>query len=82
MRYAGTPGGIEICSLFVHEGFGTLDNDQLDEVMNMLNQLSGAGRQVGLISHVESMKETIGERIEVHAVRLDQPTSLTVSWMT
>ena len=75
-------GGIEIRSLFVDEGFGTLDNDQLDEVMNMLNQLSGAGRQVGLISHVESMKETIGERIEVHAVRLDQPTSLTVSWMT
>jgi len=74
-------GGIEIRSLFVDEGFGTLDDAQLDEVMNMLNQLSGAGRQVGLISHVESMRETIGERIDVHAVRLDQPTSLTVSWM-
>ena len=74
-------GGIRIDSLFIDEGFGSLDNAQLDEVMNMLNHLSSHGRRVGLISHVDSMKEAITERIDVHAVRKDRPTSLTVSWM-
>jgi len=74
-------GGIRIDSLFIDEGFGSLDNAQLDEVMNMLNHLSSHGRRVGLISHVDTMKEAITERIDVHAARRDRPTSLTVSWM-
>jgi len=74
-------GGIRIDSLFIDEGFGSLDNAQLDEVMNMLNQLSTEGCRVGLISHVDSMKETMNERIDIHAVRKDRPTSLSVSWM-
>ena len=74
-------GGIRIDSLFIDEGFGSLDSSQLDEVMNMLNQLSTNGRRVGLISHVDSMKETITERIEIHAARRDHPTKLSVSWM-
>jgi exonuclease SbcC len=74
-------GGIQIDSLFIDEGFGSLDRDQLDEVMSMLNHLSANGRRVGLISHVDSMKESIVERIDVHPARKDQPTSLSVSWM-
>lgn len=74
-------GGVRIGSLFIDEGFGSLDNEQLDDVMNMLNQLSSGGRRVGLISHVDSMKETITERIDVHAVSAESPTSLFVTWM-
>ena len=77
-----TAGGIEIGSLFIDEGFGSLDNDQLDEVMVMLGHLSSGGRRVGVISHVDSMKSTITERIDVTPVGDDRPTSLTVSWMT
>lgn len=75
-------GGIRIDSLFIDEGFGSLDSSQLDEVMNMLNHLSSHGRRVGLISHVDSMKEAVIERINVLAARRDRPTSLTVSWMS
>ena len=75
-------GGIEIDSLFIDEGFGSLDSDQLDEVMVMLGHLSSGGRRVGVISHVDSMKSSITERIDVTPVAEDRPTTLTVSWMT
>jgi exonuclease SbcC len=75
-------GGIEIDSLFIDEGFGSLDNDQLDEVMVMLGHLSSGGRRVGVISHVDSMKASITERIDVTPVGENRPTSLTVSWMS
>ena len=74
-------GGIEIGSLFIDEGFGSLDPDQLDEVMTMLGHLSSDGRLVGVISHVDSMKQAITERIDVMPVADDRPTSLTVTWM-
>jgi exonuclease SbcC len=74
-------GGIEIGSLFIDEGFGSLDNDQLDEVMVMLGHLSSDGRLVGVISHVDSMKSAITERIDVVPVAEGRPTSLAVTWM-
>ncbi len=77
-----TAGGIDIGSLFIDEGFGSLDGDQLDEVMLMLGHLSSDGRRVGVISHVDSMKSAITERIDVTAAGEDRPTSLRVSWMT
>lgn len=77
-----TAGGIDIGSLFIDEGFGSLDGDQLDEVMLMLGHLSSDGRRVGVISHVDSMKSAITERIDVTAVSDNQPTSLRVSWMS
>ncbi|MDO8306849.1 MAG: SMC family ATPase [Actinomycetota bacterium] len=76
-----TAGGIGIGSLFIDEGFGSLDGNQLDEVMLMLGHLSSDGRRVGVISHVDSMKSAITERIDVTAVAEDRPTSLRVSWM-
>ncbi len=74
-------GGIEIGSLFIDEGFGSLDADQLDEVMIMLGHLSRDGRRVGVISHVDSMKSGITERIEVTPAQGGHPAHLDVSWM-
>lgn len=76
-----TAGGIEINSLFIDEGFGSLDGDQLDEVMVMLGHLSSGGRRVGVISHVDSMKSTITERIDITPATETRPAFLQVSWM-
>ena len=51
--------------MFIDEGFGTLDVDTLDEVMKVLLDLSGTGRLVGIISHVEELKSLIPARLEV-----------------
>lgn len=75
-------GGIEIGSLFIDEGFGSLDADQLDEVMVMLGHLSSDGRRVGVISHVDSMKSAIVERIDVTPAAQGRPATLRVSWMS
>lgn len=58
-------GGIELESLFVDEGFGSLDPDALDMVMDQLEQLRSGGRTVGVISHVTEMKQRIAERVTV-----------------
>ncbi len=60
-----TTGGIRLDSLFVDEGFGTLDPEVLDLAMNTLADLQRSGRLVGLISHVADMKERIPLRLEV-----------------
>jgi DNA repair protein SbcC/Rad50 len=62
-RLAG--GALSVESLFIDEGFGTLDPDTLRSVMNALSQLHAQGRKVGLITHVEEMKELIPVRLEV-----------------
>lgn len=62
-RLAG--GSLSVESLFIDEGFGTLDPDTLRAVMNALSQLHAQGRKVGLITHVEEMKELIPVRLEV-----------------
>lgn len=74
-------GGVTIGSLFIDEGFGSLDSEALEEVMAMLNGLSREGRQVGLISHVSEMKTAIAERIEVFRASESQPSHLEVNWM-
>lgn len=76
-----TAGGVEIKSLFIDEGFGSLDSDALEEVMEMLTQLGNDGRRVGLISHVDEMKLAISEKINVKRASKDHPTELDVSWM-
>jgi exonuclease SbcC len=54
-----------IGSLFIDEGFGTLDPDTLDVALASLDALQASGRQVGLISHVPGMSERIGVQIQV-----------------
>ncbi|MFW0109737.1 AAA family ATPase [Rothia sp. P13129] len=56
-------GGIEIDTLFVDEGFGTLDEDTLNNVMETLDGLREQGRVIGLISHVNELKTRIPEHI-------------------
>lgn len=58
-------GGIELDTLFIDEGFGTLDSETLDTVMNTIESLRENGRTIGLISHVEEMKNRIPTQIVV-----------------
>jgi exonuclease SbcC len=58
-------GGIRLDSLFIDEGFGTLDDETLDQVMRTLEDLRACGRLVGLISHVAELKERIPTRLTV-----------------
>ncbi|MCL2803751.1 MAG: SMC family ATPase [Micrococcales bacterium] len=58
-------GGIDLGTLFIDEGFGSLDAEALDDVLAELGRLRAGGRVVGLVSHVEAMKQAIAERIEV-----------------
>lgn len=51
--------------LFIDEGFGTLDSQSLDMVMNTLENLHNLGRRVGIISHVDTLKERIPAQIQL-----------------
>jgi exonuclease SbcC len=62
-------GGVQIDTLFVDEGFGTLDARALDAVMTVLDELRRGGRTVGVISHLEELRTRIPTRIEVIAGR-------------
>jgi len=58
-------GGVAMDTLFIDEGFGSLDAQTLEEVMGVLAALQDDGRLIGLVSHVESMKQQIPHRIQV-----------------
>ena len=52
-------GRADIRSLFIDEGFGTLDDESLDQAVTALEQLEGEGKKIGLISHVRELQERI-----------------------
>ena len=58
-------GGRRLEALFVDEGFGSLDSETLDQVMDSLDELRANGRMVGLVSHVESMRSRVPAQIVV-----------------
>ncbi|MPY21490.1 SMC family ATPase [Shewanella psychropiezotolerans] len=58
-------GGIKLDTLFIDEGFGSLDQDSLDLAIRTLMDLQSSGRMIGVISHVSEMKEQIGTRIDI-----------------
>jgi exonuclease SbcC len=58
-------GGQSIDTLFVDEGFGTLDADSLDQVMDVLDDLRSAGRLVGVVSHVADLRQRIPAQVRV-----------------
>lgn len=58
-------GGIQLDSIFIDEGFGTLDDESLDRAMDTLIELQSSGRLVGIISHVNSLKERISSQINI-----------------
>ena len=62
-------GGTEIETLFVDEGFGTLDADTLDDVMDRLDGLRAGGRTVGVVSHVSELRNRIPTQVHVEKGR-------------
>ncbi|MDB5298862.1 MAG: ATPase involved in repair, partial [Phycisphaerales bacterium] len=62
-------GGIRLDTIFVDEGFGTLDPEALDLAIRALQDLQQGGRLVGIISHVTELKEWIDARLEVSSGR-------------
>lgn len=60
-------GGITVDTIFIDEGFGTLDGDSLNKAIQIIHSLSLEGNKlVGIISHVEELKEQIDQKIEVY----------------
>jgi exonuclease SbcC len=58
-------GGVDLGTLFIDEGFGSLDQDTLDVVVAELSRLRDSGRTVGVVSHVDALKSVIPERIQI-----------------
>lgn len=59
-------GGIQIDAMFVDEGFGSLDNESLEQTMRILMDLSGNNTLIGIISHVTELREKIDNKIIVN----------------
>ncbi len=59
-------GGTPLEALFIDEGFGTLDEQTLDEVLDVLDGLREGGRLVGIVSHVPHLRDRIPSRLRVH----------------
>ncbi|MCD7837895.1 MAG: SMC family ATPase [Clostridiales bacterium] len=62
-------GGVQLETMFIDEGFGSLDNQALEKALEVLRQLAGDSRQVGIISHVEKLEECIPQKILVKGGR-------------
>lgn len=58
-------GGADIDTLFVDEGFGTLDEETLEEVLDVLDRLRDGGRAVGVVSHVADLRHRVSTRLRV-----------------
>ncbi|MCA1185418.1 SMC family ATPase [Saccharopolyspora sp. 6T] len=66
---AAETGGALLDTLFIDEGFGTLDANTLDLVMDTLDELRAGGRVIGLVSHVDEMRQRIGVRLRIRKSR-------------
>ena len=71
-------GGAALDTLFIDEGFGTLDPDVLEDVLEVIDGLRENGRSVGIVSHVTELKERVSERIEIRRPQVDGPASVEV----
>jgi exonuclease SbcC len=58
-------GGIRLDSMFIDEGFGSLDDESLSSALEVLSNLSNGSRMVGIISHVDELKNKINKQIEI-----------------
>ena len=70
-------GGVELETLFIDEGFGSLDPDALESVLEVIDSLRDGGRVVGIVSHVSELKDRIQDRVEVRR-RTDGTSSVSV----
>jgi len=64
-------GGVDLDTLFIDEGFGSLDSGTLDQVMGVIDDLRDRGRVIGIVSHVAELKERVPERLEVRRLPAD-----------
>lgn len=62
-------GGVDLDTLFIDEGFGSLDSVTLDQVMAVIDDLRDRGRVIGIVSHLPDLKERVPERLEVRPAR-------------
>lgn len=67
-------GGVSLETMFIDEGFGTLDPESLDQAIESLIDIQSSGRLVGIISHVPELKERIDARLEVFATQTGSRT--------
>ncbi len=66
---AAETGGTVLDTMFIDEGFGTLDSDTLELVMDTLDELRAGGRIIGLVSHIEEVRQRIPVRLRVRKSR-------------
>ncbi|MFD3746423.1 AAA family ATPase [Nocardia sp. NPDC058633] len=76
---AAESGGLVLDTLFIDEGFGSLDADTLDAVMGVLDELRAGGRVVGVVSHVDEMRQRIPSRLHVLRGRTGSHLETTVA---
>lgn len=69
-------GGVQLDTMFIDEGFGSLDPDALQQAIRMLSTLSGGGKLIGIISHVEELKEAIDRKVVVTSSRAGSSITL------
>ena len=69
-------GGIKLDTLFIDEGFGSLDPESLDLAVRTLIDLQSTGRMIGIISHVTELKSQMGLRIDVKTGRAGSEISV------
>jgi len=58
-------GGVDTQTLFIDEGFGSLDAETLEQVLSVIDDLRDRGRAVGIVSHVADLRDRVAERLEV-----------------
>ena len=75
---SGEAGGVQMETLFIDEGFGSLDPEALDRVVAEIGRLADHGRTIGVVSHVGEMKSRIAEQIHVRRTAAG-PSTLTIS---
>ncbi|MFN8158831.1 MAG: SMC family ATPase [Candidatus Nanopelagicales bacterium] len=68
-------GGVDLDTLFIDEGFGTLDAEALELVMDVIDDLRDGGRAVGIVSHVADLKDQITERLEIRRTSPQGPST-------
>ncbi len=64
-------GGIELDTLFIDEGFGSLDSDSLQQALQVLLQLRQSDKLIGIISHVQELKEQIDRQLVIKKENMD-----------
>ena len=71
-------GGVDLDTLFIDEGFGSLDAETLDQVMAVIDDLRDNGRAVGIVSHVADLKDQVTERLEIRRTHPQGPSTTRV----